>query len=237
MKRYSRLANVEEKKNIKKAYLYVVLSIIALVLLVFLGIPTLVRFAGFVGEITKSGKPVEIVDTTPPAPPQFDEIPEFTNSSSLKITGKSESGATILIRANNSTVEVVANSDGEFNYTFQLKKGENTLDAKARDLANNESTQTNTYRIIFDSEVPEIVIESPADGASFYGSGQRQLSVKGTVSEKVNLTINERLVTVRDDGTFNFATTLTEGENKFEVKAVDMSGNESSTSFTVNFAS
>jgi len=74
MKRYSRLASVEERKNIKKAYWYVILSILALVFLIFFGLPTLVKFAGFIGDVAKSDKPVEINDTTPPAPPQFDQV-------------------------------------------------------------------------------------------------------------------------------------------------------------------
>jgi len=228
---------VEDKKSIKRAYFYVFLSIVALIFLVFFGIPTLVRFAGFIGEIAKSDKPVELNDTTPPAPPQFDEIPEYTNKGNLEITGRSESGATIIIRDNNNTTEIVANNEGNFSYTIKLKKGENSIDAKARDTANNESTQTDTFRINFDDENPEITIDTPSDGSSFYGSGQRQLSIKGSVSEKTYLTINGRLVTLKDDLTFNFTTTLSEGENKFEIIATDPANNEAKTSFVVNFAS
>jgi uncharacterized membrane protein len=57
MKTYSRLQSVEEKRNIKKAYLYIGSSILAVIFLIFLGIPTLVKFAGFLGDLSKSGKP------------------------------------------------------------------------------------------------------------------------------------------------------------------------------------
>ncbi|KKP91935.1 MAG: hypothetical protein UR98_C0037G0001 [Parcubacteria group bacterium GW2011_GWA1_36_12] len=80
------MAMTEERKNIKRAYLYVFLSIIGIVFLIFLGIPTLVKFAGFLGEIAKSDKPVEINDITPPAPPQFNELPEFTNNESINVS-------------------------------------------------------------------------------------------------------------------------------------------------------
>jgi competence protein ComGC len=233
---YSRLASVEQKRNIKSAYFYILLSIIAVVLLVFLGIPTLVKFAGFVGTIGKSDKPVDISDTTPPAPPQFEDIPEFTNDENLEITGRSENGATIIIHTNGDTSEVVANSDGEFNFVFNLDKGENTINAKAKDTVGNVSTQTKTYAIYFDNTEPELEVSSPADGTSFYGSGQRQIQVKGTVDEKVNLTINERVVTVKDDGSFSYSTTLNEGTNTFEVKAIDPSSNESSSTFSINFS-
>lgn len=236
MKRYSRLAMTEERKNIKRAYLYVFLSIAGLVFLVFLGIPTLVKFAGFLGDVSKSDKPVEINDTTPPAPPQFDSIPEFTNKESFDITGYSENGATISITANGSTSEVVANSDGKFIFLFNLLDGENTILAEAKDTSGNVSNETKVSKIIFDNTEPKLEVASPKDGDSFYGTGQRQLSIKGKIDEKVNLTINSKFVSIKDDGTFNYTTTLSEGTNTFEVKAIDPAGNETSTSFSVNFA-
>lgn len=235
-KRYSRLASIEEKKNIRAAYYYSFFSIVAIVLLIFLGIPMLVKFAGFVGDIAKSDKPVEINDTTPPAPPQFEEITEYTNNEILEIKGKSESGATITIRSNNEAGEVIANSDGIFTFTFNLNKGENSISASAKDGSGNESTQTKTFRIVYDNDEPKLEISSPADGASYFGVGQRQLTIKGTVDEVVNLTINGRTVAVKDDDTFSYSTVLSEGENKFDIVAMDPSGNESSTSLTINFS-
>lgn len=235
MKNYSRLASVEERKNIKRAYWYVGLSVVAVIFLIFLGLPTLVKFAGFIGEVGKSDNPVEINDNTPPAPPQFEDIPENTNEESLDIKGKSENAATITITANDETVEVVSNSDGDFNFVFNLNKGENTISAKAKDLSGNESTQTQTYTIFFDNEDPKLEISSPPDNSTFYGSGQRQLSIKGSVSEPVDLTINGRFVALKDDNTFSFVTSLSEGENKFEIKAIDASENEDSSSLTINF--
>jgi hypothetical protein len=235
-KRYSRLASVEEKKNIKRAVSYVVLSIVTLIILVIFGLPLLIKFAGFIGNIGDSNNPVTIDDMTPPAPPQFDNIPEFTNQENLEITGMSENGARITIRANNDESEVVANSDGRFNFTFNLSDGENAIDAIATDTGGNVSTQTKTYNIVYDNTDPELTVESPSDNSSYYGAGQRQLTIKGNVNESVDLTINDRFVSVNEDGNFTFTTTLSEGENKFEVKAVDPAGNTSSTSLTTNFS-
>lgn len=235
-RRYSRLTSVENRKNIKNAYFYIFLSLLTIILLVFFGLPLLVKFAGFVGDVAKSDKKVEIKDITPPAPPQFDQITEYTNNDTLEISGKSESGAIVLISANNDPSEVVANSEGVFNFTFNLNKGVNTINAKATDVSNNESTQTKTYSIVYDNEEPELTLSSPTDGSSFYGASARQLTIKGTVSEACDLTINGRFVALKDDLTFSFLNTLSEGENKFAVKAVDSSGNETSTSLTINFS-
>lgn len=236
MKRYSRLASVEERKNMKKAYFYIFFSIISIVFLIFFGLPLLIKFAGFVGEVAKSDKPVEISDTTPPAPPQFDNIPEYVSSDSLDITGTSESGAVIIFNTNNNTSEVVANNEGKFSLHFNLEKGENTISAIAKDTAGNKSMESKVYRITQDNLDPEITIDSPQDGVNLYGVGQRQLSIKGKVSEKVDLKINDKFVFLKDDNTFNYTTTLNEGENKFEIKATDPAGNENSSSLTVNFS-
>lgn len=234
MIKYSRRASVEEKKNIKKAYKYIALSVIAIVFLIFLGLPTLIKLSGFLGDLGKSDKPVDIIDTTPPAPPQFDSIPEFTNNERLDITGISENGALVTLTANNTSSEVVANNDGKFSFIFNLNEGQNTIKAKAKDTSGNEGTETKITQITFDNTDPLIENLTPADGSSYYGSGQRQLVIKGTVNENVNLLINDRVVAV-DDGSFSFATTLSEGDNSFEVKAVDMAGNEAKSSFSVNF--
>lgn len=235
MKHYSRLAITEEKRNIKKAYFYIFLTIVGLVFLIFLGIPTLVKFAGFLGDLSKSDKPVEINDLTPPAPPQFDSIPEYTNNESVDINGFSENGATIIINTNGNSTEVVANNEGKFTFLFNLQKGENTISATARDVSGNISNETKIYTIVFDNEAPEIEISSPKDGDSFYGTGQKQISIKGIVSEKVDLRINNKFVTLKDDNSFNFTTTLNDGENIFEIKAQDPAGNNFLTSLTLNY--
>lgn len=235
MNKYSRRASVEEKRNITKAYKYIVLSIAAICFVIFLGLPTLIKFAGFLADVGKSNKPVDVSDITPPAPPQFDSIPEFTNKLRLDIAGTSEDGAVVTITTNGNSSEVIANSEGRFSFLFNLDRGENTIEAKAKDTSGNESTSTKLVKIIFDDIDPVLDNLSPEDGASYYGSGQRQLVIKGSVNEEVNLLINERVVSVNDDGTFLFSTTLSEGINSFEIKAMDPAGNETKSVFSVNF--
>lgn len=238
MQRYSRLTTTEHRKNIKKVYLYVFLSITTLVIMIIFGLPLLVRFVGFIGNIKSPDSSLNIADTTPPAPPQFDLIPEHTNNESLEVKGRSESGATILIRANNQQAEVLTDQEGNFTYIFKLKLGENTIDAKAKDSSNNESTQSRTYKIVYDNKAPEITISTPSDNTSYYGNSQRQLVIRGSVNEPdATLLINGRFVSIDSEGNFTFSTTLQEGDNTFDVKATDKAGNESEYSFLVYFAS
>jgi hypothetical protein len=232
----SRLARTEEKSNKKKAYLYIFLTIISLILLLFLGIPSIVKMASFLTELRSSGEPIGVEDTTPPAPPQMDELPEATNKSAMTISGTAESGATVVIYLNGEALETIADNSGEFSYTSGINKGENVVYALVRDSAGNESQTTQEYFIVFDNEAPDLDISSPEDGAEFFGSKQRQVSIEGATEENVKVTINERFVVVESDGTFTFTTTLNEGENGFSIKAEDNAGNQEEKTITLRFS-
>lgn len=232
---YSRRAKVEEKKNIKKAYLYVFLSVVAVCLVFFLGLPLIIKFAAFFTNLGGSDKPVDSNDITPPAPPQFETYDEYTNKDVVKIEGRSEEGALITLSFNGKETETVANSDGKFSFEVSLNDGENNFYAVAKDTSGNMSQETQINYITFDNKEPELSVDSPSDGDSFYGSGQRQINVKGSVDADSEVYINDRYVTVSDDGSFSYTTTLSEGINEFNIKAVDKAKNEISTTLSVNF--
>lgn len=227
----------EVKRNRNNAIKFIVLTgVVGLILFVW-GIPLLGRFAAFVSEIAKGDKPITRDDKTPPAPPQIDTPPEYTKDEILKITGTSEEGATIKFTFNGNDEELVADSDGTFSKNLDLKKGENTLVLTAKDTTGNESQKTKTFTIVFDNESPELSVDSPSDGAGFFGTRQRQVDIKGTVDDKdSSVTVNDRFVAVEDDGSFQYTTTLSEGENKFNIKASDNAGNSVEKSLTLNFS-
>lgn len=234
-KRYSRLARTEERQSIRRAIFFTFLTIVSIFAFIFLGLPVLARFAGFLTDLKKSGLPIERNDTTPPAPPRLESLPEYTNEFSVEIKGTTEAGATLTLFLNGDEEEVVVNKDGDFNFTFKLDKGENTVSVKARDAAGNESQETDTYKIIFDNEPPELEITSPEDGKEFYGSKERQVSINGKTEESASVIVNDRIVAVDASGNFTFVTTLSEGENGFTIKTEDKAGNSTEASLTLRF--
>ena len=200
------------------------------------GLPTVAKFAAFLTDLRKSGEPVEINDTTPPAPPRFDTLPEATNKTQIEVSGESEPGATVVLSFNKDIQEVLADSEGSFRFTFELNDGQNSLIASAKDSSGNESQKTEGVTITFDDEEPSLSINSPSEGASFFGSKQRQVVVEGATDSEASLSINDRFVLVEEDGSFAFATTLSEGENTFNLKSQDKAGNQTEKSLKVNFA-
>ena len=232
---YSRLATVEEKRNLRKAFIFTTLSLIFIVFLFFSGIPLFAKFATFMSNLGKSDKPIVLNDTTPPAPPQILLNNEYTNQKSIEISGNTEAGAIIVATFNSNEQELVSDNAGFFSFRFSLKEGENNLFAVAKDQSGNISQPSKTYNITYDNTPPEIVIESPSDGSEYFGSKQTRVTIKGKSEANSSITINERLVSVNDKGIFDFTTSLSEGENNFVIKAVDKAGNEKEKSLTLHF--
>ena len=234
-RKYSRLNSIEHKKNIRSAAMYMALTIAAILLMFFLGIPLLGRTIGFLADLQTSDQQIDSQDTTPPAPPSIDLLPEVTNKTAVEITGRTEEGAIVVLTFNDSTEEIVANSEGAFSYNWNLWKGENTLKALARDKSGNESQETKTFTLSYDDTPPDLTIDSPSNGHVFNGTRERQISIEGSTESGTSLNINGRRVVVDDLGDFSFFTSLSEGENVFDVVAKDDAGNETKTSFSVTF--
>jgi len=232
---YSRRRNVEEKRNIRSAFIFSILTLLLVVTFIFLGLPTVVKFAGFLLDFKKSSQTVDTDDTNPPAPPRLQPLPSATNNQQIEIRGSTEPGATIVIYANNKANEVLANKEGEFSYSFSLVDGENTILAMAKDSSNNESEKSEVLKTIYDTKPPDLEISQPLDRAEFFGSRQRQVIIEGKTEEEASININGRQVVVEADGAFSFATTLSEGENGFNLKTQDKAGNLTEKALTLFF--
>ncbi len=236
IRRYSRRTRTEERKNIRRAFIFSVLTLTSLLLVIFLGLPAVANFAAILTDLRKSGEPPDKEDTTPPVPPRLEPLPESTNEFRVEIKGSTEPGATVILFLNSKKEEILANKEGEFTYSFALLDGENIILALSKDNASNESQKTDTFRVVYDNDSPELEITSPEDGSKYYGSKQRQVVLEGKTEEGASVNINDRLVVVESDGTFTFATTLSEGENQFTIKAEDKAGNVEEKSLTLHFS-
>lgn len=225
MAKYSRRATLEEKKNKRKAVIFVALTIVMVLVLFFYGIPLLIKYTGFLTDIRKSSTPIETEDTTPPPPPRVDDLPESTKDFTVDVNGSTEEGATVIMIINGIKEEVLANKNGRFSKTIELLDGENTVVVYAKDSSGNESKRTDEFVILYDNEPPELEIISPEDGHQTYGSSGRQISIEGSTDDNADVTINGRFVVVDKSGKFSFTTTLSEGENEFIIKAEDEANN------------
>ena len=208
-----------------------------MVLLFVYGIPLLGRMASFVSGLKGSNTAITSKDKTPPAPPTFNTFPDFTNQENINISGFAESGTSVKLTLNGSVTDVLVDKDGNFSFqNLKLDSGDNNFSAVAIDTAGNISQITPNKVINLDTKAPEFTIDSPNDGSKFYGTTQRQINIQGTTEAGVNITINDRLVSVDSNGKFQYPVTLNGGDNNFNIKVTDPAGNLTEKNISLNFS-
>lgn len=235
--KYSRLSKTQKKKYTRQTLTLSILTLTLIVVIVFWGIPALVKVAIFLSDINNTTQPISGEDNIPPSPPILQPIIDATNSAQIKIEGFAEEGSTVLLSLNGVIkYETVAETDGEFLFKqIELSDGENEIYTKSIDTSGNESEKSTIQKIILDSQAPEVEVTFPADDQKFYGSSEQQLNILGIAEEGSLITINGSYVILKPDNTFSFKTSLNQGDNNITVVARDNAGNETAVNLIVFF--
>lgn len=231
----SRLARKQSEKIKRRAVLYIFLTLALALVLLFVGIPLLIRLAVFVGNIRGSGNLPESSDQIPPSPPKIMAPFEATNSAQFTLRGFAENGSTVkLYNSSLPSGEVLADNEGVFTVErFTLTEGRNEITAVAVDEAGNESQPSRTVVINFDGQPPTLEITEPQDGQEI--SQESEIGIRGQTEEGVKVFLNGRMLIVSPEGTFNYPYNLQEGSNTLSFVARDEAGNQTEKSITVNF--
>lgn len=227
IQRQTRLTRKQNIRNIKRAYFFFFLSFVLVLLIIFLGIPSLVKMAIFLGNLKSTYTPVETETNLPPSPPRLKSMPEATNSAELKVEGYAEEGLAVEIYSSGvKEKEVVAEKDGFFLLdNLTLTEGRNEIYALAVDKSGGKSKESEKYIVVYDNTPPKLTIIEPADNSHFYGM-QSKVVVKGETEENTSVTVNDHLAFVSSEGKFNYPYILTNGENIIKITATDKAGNK-----------
>lgn len=231
---YSRITRVEEKRTKKQLYIVVGGIIVLILLIIIFGIPLLVRISQFISpKDSNSG----VEDTTPPFSPVISPVQSATNSAILKIEGYAEPEATLTLYVNGDEVKKnLLGKEGTFSFSdIELNEGNNTLYALATDASGNESNPSPEFIITYKKSGPKLEIQEPQDGQA-YGKNQQTAMVKGLTDAGSQIWINSRYVSVRDDGSFDYALRLNEGDNAITIISRDSAGNETKVERIVRFS-
>ena len=232
--RIDRLAKREERNTIKKIFYLTIVSAILAIILFTTGIQILGRFADFL-EIIFPGKSSQQTDgSLQPSPPQLDRLPIATNSATLKVSGFSAGAASVDIYLNDQQIaEAEVNSEKFLFDNLPLKRGENTISAKAKSQSGKLSDFSQTLTILLDIDKPLLEIEAPNDGQTF--SGDNRIKVSGTTEGTAQVYANGFLANVDSEGKFDVFVPVVEGETTIEVKSVDEAGNTTSQMRKINY--
>lgn len=208
-------------------------AVFLFLLFVFIVIPGFVRLAGSIMGSNLGKDPDDII---PPVAPTISAPVTATNSASIKISGFAEKGSeSVLVLNSEEFAREKVNDDGAFEFEIPLMDGENTLAFYAVDAAGNESGTTRTYKVVSDQIAPKLEIESPQDGTEIISRTNQQVQIKGTAGEEAKVSVNDKLLFTKSDGTFSGFYQLNEGDNVLHFKAVDDAGNTTETEITIKF--
>lgn len=234
--RRSRLAKIERQKTLKTIISGFVLVIAIIGVLIYFGVPLLIKLAVFVSEIRTPVLSEEVKNRVMIPKPVLDALPEATPSSSIKISGYSQPGLIItLILNRQETKKELADSNGAFQMRVNLVKGGNTIAVIASDNQDNQSPASNELTVNYDNEPPLLEITSPANNSEFSGSKNKIVDIAGKTESNGSVIINNRFILVSSDGAFAGRFELKEGDNQFTAAAHDKAGNETKVDFTLRW--
>jgi hypothetical protein len=233
-KNIKRLSEKDLEQTLRKRVLAILIVLTIGILGFFVFAP---QIGSLFGYFSKHRNDPGYVPTPKPMPPVFINAPKATNKDKITLMGKALSGATVKIFVNGPEKgSTTAGNDGIFTFPdIQLNSGTNTIFAKSYDNNGNESDSSEFLVIVYDKEPPKITIESPKDGETIKNLNKR-IEIKGKISEKADISINERTAIQNSDLSFNYLLSVNEGEVKINIEATDLAGNKSSKEITVKYS-
>lgn len=195
------------------------------------------QVGSFFGFFSKHRNEKPYQPTAKPQTPVFENAPESVKDSKVTLNGRATSGTTIKLFVNGpEKATTTAGSDGIFTFAdVPLTLGRNLLFAKALDNKGVESDTSEFLSIKVDKEPPKVEITNLKDGATVKNLNKR-IEVIGTVSEKANITINDKFVIQKSDFSFAYWLGVEEGSVKIKTVAMDPAGNKTEKEITVTYS-
>lgn len=224
----SRLRSYQDKKERQQIVLTLAGIIAMIVFLALFGVKILVGFSLLVDKLRGTSPTAQLQNQVLLLPPQLDPLPTATFSGQINVTGKTKGDVTILLFVNDEQTDKTKPENSEGAFTFKnvtLKEGANDIAAKITDDKNNTSDFSEVLTIQVKKSKPTLDIASPSENAEITGEKQMTTVVGKTESDNV-VTINDRFIVVKSDGTFSYELSLQEGEQTITVIAKDVAGNE-----------
>jgi len=218
----------KQSQNKNRSRFYILLSVVFVVVMFKWGIPLFINIiAGDGAERAAMGK-----DIIPPQTPIISALPDATNSARVSIAGYTEAGANVELLLNDQVDKIIkADETGAFSFDSLLISGQNRIQLRAKDEANNES-MSDVSLITLDIKPIELIVSSPKDGSEYFGKTNQVIDVTGSVDKTGSqVTINNSFVQVDRSGNFTHRFMLSGGENNISVVASDTAGNTSTKTF------
>ena len=233
---FSRLNRLQDRKEKRRLLLAVVGIITVFALILLFGVKALIGFSLLVDKLRGTTPTTSQQSQLIILPPTIDPPPTATNSATISVTGKGQTGLTLVLYVNNSEFKKLAvGEDGTFMVAnVSLTNGTNTISAKLTDAKDNVSDLSNIVSVTYGNTPPRLVISDPTDNTTISGD-LNTVTVNGMTDDNVTVTINDRMVVIKTDNSFSYNYPLNEGDNILNIVATDTAGNQTTVQHKVTY--
>ncbi len=206
-------------------------------------------FIGGVGTVKNVVSPTQktaapVSQTAALAPPVLSIPYEATSTAQIDIRGYGTPGSKVKLYLDDAEKDLVEiDEDGSFAFeNISLSLGTNNIYGKTVDENDKESLPSKTLKITYDNEKPALTISEPEDNEQVLGSanktiegGDKKVKISGNTEIGAKVYINGSQVIVGSDGNFSSEQPLNDGDNVFDIKSVDSSGNSTELQRRITF--
>ncbi len=176
-------------------------------------------------------------DTTPPTGSiTINSGALYTNITSvtLNLSASDPSGVSHMCVSNTASCAAWESFISSKSWTLPLGDGLKTVYVWYQDSFGNADIVPYSDSITLDTTVPVLTVSTLSDGS---WTNNDILNVAGEVTDNTGvqqLTINGEVATVNSDGSFSYPVKLLDGANTISVIAIDLAGNQSTDTRTIN---
>jgi hypothetical protein len=221
----SRLNSQLKEKSIHTIVLSIIGSIAIILLLIFFGIPALIKLGSALSHNDSSSNP-ESETSAFISPPSLDPLFSATNSASITVKGSTTGKYTIRLYNNDTFIkEVLAKDDGTFIFhNVNLKDGDNALKVVAKDpQKKTQSKDSEITHVVYSNKEPTLSIDYPTDGAGF--KDNKVITVRGKTDTDAQVKINGFQAVIDSTGGYSYNLSLHDGGNDITVVTTNEAGN------------
>lgn len=231
----SRLEKHQNKQIVQKIAIAVVLFVAFIFFFFSVGIKILVSFTLFINQLANGGgsKQQSTQQTESFNSVGIDPIPSATNSSTLLFSGSALNFDRLEIYLNDEKQDEITISDSFSGEVKGLEKGPNTIHFIAKSTKSKEVKKTPSYDVLYKNDKPKLEVQEPNDNSRV---NKEDVKISGITDKETTIRVNGQPLIVDVSGKFTTMFRLKEGENKIQITAEDIVGNQEKKDLTITYS-
>ncbi|MFZ2206437.1 MAG: hypothetical protein WA061_07310 [Microgenomates group bacterium] len=230
----SRLEHHKNKTFAQKMLIGAVLFVAFIIFFFSAGIKILVSFTLFLNQLANGGTKQQATQQKEEFNSiNIDPIPSATNSASIVFSGTALNFNALEIYVNGEKTDDISISDTFEGEIKDLIKGNNKISFIAKSTHSKETKKTAIYEVLYKDEKPKLEIQEPNDNSR---TNKEDVRISGKTDNETSIRINGQPIITDSEGKFTTLFRLKDGENKIEIIAEDIVGNQEKKNLTVTYS-